>query len=80
MALTMLVLAALAIFTLLAFFRASVISWVLAVVVAVFAIASQSRITDNTLWIICGALLIFFALFAIPSMRRAVIRKFPASI
>ena len=73
MALTMLVLAALAIFTLLAFFRASVISWVLAVVVAVFAIASQSRITDNTLWIICGALLIFFALFAIPSMRRAVI-------
>ncbi len=73
MALTMLVLAALAVFVLLAFFRASVISWVLAVVVAVFAIASQSRITDNTLWAICGALLVFFVLFGIPFIRRAVI-------
>ena len=71
MALT--ILAALAVFTLLAFFRASITSWVLWLVVIVFALASQSRVTDDALLFIYAALLAFFLLFGIPVIRRTVI-------
>lgn len=71
MALT--ILAVLVVFVLLAFFRASVISWVLAMIVAAFALASQSRVTDGTLLFVYAALLIFFILFGIPFIRRTVV-------
>jgi acyl-CoA dehydrogenase len=71
MALTILVV--LAVFVLLAFFRASVISWVLGMIVAVFVLASQSRITDGALVFVYAALLVFFILFGIPYIRRTVV-------
>jgi acyl-CoA dehydrogenase len=71
MALT--ILAALAVSLLLAFFRASITSWVLWLVVIVFALASQSRVTDDALLFIYAALLAFFLLFGIPVIRRTVI-------
>ncbi|OGS90890.1 MAG: acyl-CoA dehydrogenase [Gallionellales bacterium GWA2_60_18] len=71
MALT--ILAILAAFVLLAFFRASLTSWVLALVVAVFALASQSRMTDDALLVVSAALLAFFLLFAIPAIRRVLV-------
>ncbi|TAN86229.1 MAG: acyl-CoA dehydrogenase, partial [Gallionella sp.] len=71
MALT--ILAILAIFVVLAFFRASVTTWVLGLVVAVFVVASQSRITDNVLILVYVALLVYFLLFGIPSLRRTIV-------
>ncbi|MGA7595536.1 MAG: acyl-CoA dehydrogenase [Gallionella sp.] len=67
------VLAALAILVLLAFFRASITSWVLAVMVVVPVIAIMARFSDNVLIVVGVALALFIAFFGIPFMRRNVV-------
>ncbi len=71
MALTILLI--LAIFVLLAFFRVSISSWVLAMVLAVFVVASQARISDDTLQVVYALLLLFALLFGIAFLRRNII-------
>lgn len=71
MALTILV--ALAIFILLAFFRASITSWVLAIMVVVPVVAIQARISDTALQVVYIALFLFIVFFGIPALRRNVI-------
>ncbi|HUV99930.1 MAG TPA: acyl-CoA dehydrogenase [Gallionella sp.] len=67
------VLVALTVFILLAFFRASITSWVLAIIVVVPVIAIVARFSDNVLILIGAALFLFVALFGIPYLRRNVI-------
>ncbi|NOU01682.1 MAG: acyl-CoA dehydrogenase [Gallionella sp.] len=71
MALT--VLAALAIFILLAFFRASIISWLLALVLSVFSIAIAGSFSATILITACSVMLLFATLLGIPFLRRAVV-------
>ncbi|OFZ68005.1 MAG: acyl-CoA dehydrogenase [Betaproteobacteria bacterium RBG_16_56_24] len=71
MALTLL--AVLAIFMSLAFFRASITSWVLAVMVVVPVISIQASFPDEVLMVIGAALFLFLVFFGIPFMRRNVI-------
>jgi acyl-CoA dehydrogenase len=71
MALT--ILAALAIFILLAFFRASIISWLLAMVVIVPAIAIAGSFSETIFITACAALLFFVVLLGVPFLRRAVV-------
>jgi hypothetical protein len=71
MALTILV--ALAMFVVLAFFRASVVSWVLAMIVIVAAVAIQASFSDSVLLVIGVALLLFVVLFSVPPVRRVVV-------
>ena len=71
MALT--ILAALAIFIVLAFFRASITSWVLAIIVIVALVAIQASFSDAVLLAICGALLLLIMLFCVPFLRRVAI-------
>jgi len=71
MALT--ILAALAIFVLLAFSRASITSWVLAMIVIVPVIAIQASFSDTVLQGIAVALLLFILLFGVPFMRRNLV-------
>lgn len=65
--------AALAIFILLAFLRASITSWVLAMMVIVPIVAIQSRISDRSLQVVYGTLFLFIVLFGIPWLRRTVV-------
>jgi acyl-CoA dehydrogenase len=71
MALTLL--AALVIFIMLAFYRASITSWVLAIMVIVPVVAIMGRFSDEVLIVIGAALLLFIVLFGIPYMRRNVV-------
>jgi acyl-CoA dehydrogenase len=71
MALT--ILAALAIFVLLAFSRASITSWVLAMIVIVPVIAIQASFSDTVLQGVAVALLLFIMLFGIPFVRRNLV-------
>ncbi len=71
MALTLL--AALAIFMLLAFFRASITSWVLAIMAVVPVISIQARFSDEVLLAIGATLFLFIVFFGIPFMRRNVV-------
>src|SRR5450759_1676946 len=71
MALT--VLAALAIFIMLAFFLASITSWVLAMMVIVPVVAIMARFSDDVLVVIGAALFLFIVFFGIPFMRRNVV-------
>jgi acyl-CoA dehydrogenase len=71
MALTVLV--ALAIFIMLAFFRTSITSWVLAMIVIVPVVAIQASFSDDVLMVIFIALLLFIVFFGIPFMRRNVV-------
>src|SRR3990167_6955935 len=57
----------------LAFFRASITSWVLAMMVIVPVVAIQSRISDTALQAVYLALLLFIVLFGIPVLRRNVV-------
>lgn len=66
-------LAVLVIFISLAFFSASMTGWGLAVVLAVFFMASQVPISDQTLLLIGGALGLVFAVLGIPIIRRKAI-------
>lgn len=70
---TLTILAALAIFIMLAFFRASITSWILALTVIMPVIAITARFSDDVLMGVAAALLLFIILFGIPFMRRNVI-------
>ena len=71
MALTLL--AALAIFIMLAFYRASITSWVLAMMVVVPVVAIMGRFSDEVLMGAGAALILFIVFFGIPYMRRNVV-------
>lgn len=73
MALTLL--AALAICILLAFFRASITSWVLAMVVIVPAISIAGSFSATVLLAVVTALFLFAVLLGIPVLRRAVVSR-----
>ncbi len=70
---TLTVLAALAIFIMLAFFRASITSWVLAVMVIVPIVSIMASFSDDVLMVIAAALFMFIVLFGIPYIRRNVV-------
>ncbi len=65
--------AVLVVILVLAFFRASITSWVLAMMVIVPVVAVQSRISDTALQVVYFALILFIVLFGISSLRRNVI-------
>ena len=67
------ILVVLAIFMLLAFFRASITSWVLAIMVVVPVISIQASFSDEVLMVIGAALFLFIVLLGIPFMRRNVV-------
>jgi acyl-CoA dehydrogenase len=69
----LIILLALAVFTILAFFRASIVSWMLAMMVIVPVIAIQSRISDTALQVVYVALILFILTFGIPAVRRSLI-------
>ncbi|MDO8465407.1 MAG: acyl-CoA dehydrogenase [Gallionella sp.] len=71
MALT--ILAAMAIFIALAFFRASIANWVLAIIAIVAVVAIQESFSDSVLFSIGAVLLLLIALFGVPLFRRTVI-------
>jgi acyl-CoA dehydrogenase len=63
----------LAVFLILAFFRASITSWLLALMVIVPVMAIQTQISGTTLQVVYLALFLFVVFFGIPPLRRAVI-------
>ena len=67
------ILLVLAVFMLLAFFRASITSWVLAIMVVVPVISIQASFSDTVLMVIGAALVLFIVFFGIPFMRRNVV-------
>ena len=69
--LTMLLAAA--VFILLAFFRVTVTSWLLAVMVIVPVVAMQARLSDEVLKIIYILLILGIAIFGIPYLRRKLV-------
>lgn len=70
---TLTVLAVLAIFIILAFFRASITSWVLAIMVIVPVVSIMCRFSDEVLVMVGSALFLFIVLFGIPYIRRSVV-------
>ena len=66
-------LVALAVFTLLAFFRATVISWVLAVMVLVPVVAIQARLSQTIMDAVYLLLLSGLVLFGVPFLRRTIV-------
>ncbi len=71
MSLTMLV--ALVVFTLLAFFRATVISWVLAIMVIVPVVAIQARLSETALQVVYFLLFSAIVVFGVPFLRRNIV-------
>ncbi len=69
----LMLLAILAICVLLAIFRASITSWVLAVLVIVPVVSIQARFSDDLLTVIGITLAIFVVVFGIPFVRRIVV-------
>jgi acyl-CoA dehydrogenase len=67
------ILAALTVFILLAFFRATVVSWVLAIMVIVPVVAVQARLSEAILWVVYFLLFSFIVLFGVPYLRRTVV-------
>ncbi|MDO8293068.1 MAG: acyl-CoA dehydrogenase [Gallionella sp.] len=65
--------AVLVVILVLAFFRASITSWILAMMVVVPVVAIQSRISDTALQVVYLALFLFIVLFAVPALRRTVV-------
>jgi len=70
---TLILLLALAIFIFLAYERASITSWVLAILVIVPVVSIQARFSDNVLTVIGVALALFVIFFGIPVLRRNVV-------
>jgi hypothetical protein len=68
-------LAALVVFILLAFFRASITGWGLGVILTVFFFSSITRLSDESVLMIGSVLGCFFGLLGIPLIRRALISK-----
>jgi len=64
------------VFLLLAFFRAAIWNWLLALAVIVPVVAWQSRMADDTLKIVLIALGVFVLLFGVPALRRLFISNF----
>ncbi len=67
------VLVALTVFLLLAFFRASVLSWVLAIMVIVPVVAIQAQLSGTVLQAVYILLFVFIVLFGVPFLRRTLI-------
>ncbi len=67
------ILGVLAIFLLLAFFRATLTSWLIALMVIVPVIAIRASISETALQIVYIVLFLFIVFFGIPLLRRAVI-------
>ncbi len=67
------ILAALVVFILLAFFRATVVSWVLAIMVIVPVVAIQARLSETILQLVYFLLFAFIVLFGVPLLRRTVV-------
>jgi acyl-CoA dehydrogenase len=65
----------LAAFLLLAFFRASLLSWLLAAMVFVPLIALQSRISDDTLQLVYITLFLSVVIFGLPFLRRFLVSR-----
>ncbi len=62
-------------FLLLAFFRASILSWLIAVMVFVPFVAMQSRISDTALKSVYVLLFLFVVVFGIPFLRRMLVSR-----
>jgi acyl-CoA dehydrogenase len=73
-------LGALAIFLLLAFFRASIWSWLLAITVIVPVIAIQSRLSADLFQIVIVFLVLVVSVLGIPVLRRLVVSRFILNI
>src|SRR5574340_233334 len=67
--------AVLVVILMLAFFRASITSWVLAMMVIVPVVAIQSRVPDTALQVVYVALFLFIVLFGIPLLRRNIVSR-----
>jgi acyl-CoA dehydrogenase len=63
------------IFMVLAFMRASILSWLVALLVIVPMVAIQASISDAALQIVAFALCVFVAIFGIPFLRRPLISR-----
>lgn len=66
----------LAILLLLAFFRASIWSWLIAIAVIVPVLAIQSRMSDQALQWVYGALAVFVLVLGVPFLRRLLVSDF----
>ncbi|OGT05286.1 MAG: acyl-CoA dehydrogenase [Gallionellales bacterium RBG_16_57_15] len=64
----------------LAFFRASITGWGLAIMVIVPVVAIQSRISDTALQVVYSALFLFIVLFGIPVLRRNTVSSLALKI
>jgi len=71
--LSLIMLAALAVFILLAFFRATVVSWLLAVMVIVPVVAIQAQLSETVLQVVYVLLGSGIALFGIPRLRSLLV-------
>ncbi|MFA6971311.1 MAG: acyl-CoA dehydrogenase [Gallionella sp.] len=67
------ILAALVVFILLAFFRATVVSWVLAFMVIVPVVAIQARLSETVLQLVYFLLFAVIVVFGIPVLRRTIV-------
>ncbi|MDD4928250.1 MAG: acyl-CoA dehydrogenase [Gallionella sp.] len=67
------ILIALVVFILLAFFRATVISWVLAIMVIVPVVAIQARLSETILSVVYFLLFSVIVVFGVPFLRRTVV-------
>jgi acyl-CoA dehydrogenase len=74
--LSLIMLAALALFILLAFFRATVISWLLAVMVIVPVVAIQAQLSEEVLQVVYVLLASCMGLFGIPRLRSLFVSRF----
>ncbi len=72
----LIIVAVLAVVLLLAFFRASIWSWLVAISVFVPAVAIESRISDDALWVIFIALGVFVLVLGVPFLRRHLFSSF----
>lgn len=61
------------VFTLLAFFRATIVSWGLAIMVMVPVVAIQARLTETSLLLVYSLLALVIVLFGIPVIRRTLV-------
>ena len=64
---------AVAVFVLLAFFRATVLSWMLAVMVIVPVVAIQARLSETILLVVYSLLILSVGLFGVPFLRRKLV-------
>ena len=72
----LIIVAVLVVVLLLAFFRASIWSWLVAISVLVPVVAIESRISGDALWIIFIALGVFVLVLGVPFLRRHLVSSF----